>query len=80
MLLAPAAGFDGETDAVKKHLVVAEQVAVDPAAGAASIATPSMLVAPTAKSRRAMVRTDLRMVATPVCVNGLSVVTVSDRT
>ena len=41
------------------------------AVGAASTATPSMPVAPAAKSARAVVKTALRMTATPIRVNPL---------
>jgi hypothetical protein len=40
--------------------------------GAASTATPNMPVAPAAKSARAVVKTVLRMTATPIRVNPLS--------
>ena len=42
------------------------------AVGAASTATPNMPVAPAAKSARAVVKTVLRMTATPIRVNPLS--------
>jgi len=45
------------------------------AVGAASIAAPSMLAAPAAKSTRALGKTALRMTATPVRVSPLSVLT-----
>jgi hypothetical protein len=53
-VLAPAAGLVGETATAKKHLLYEEQVDVCPAtAGAASIATPSMLAASARKETRA---------------------------
>lgn len=62
----PAGGVNGDT-VTAKHLPADEpQLDFCAAAGAASMATPSMLVAPAAKSPRAMVRTGLRMAATPV--------------
>jgi hypothetical protein len=63
-VLTPAAGLDGETDTAKKHLVVEEQPAVDPDAGAASIATPSMLAASTKKETRVTMKPAFGM-ATP---------------
>ena len=63
-VLVPAVGLDGETATAKKHLVVEEQVDGCPAAGAASIATPSMLAAMTKKETRATIKPAFDM-ATP---------------
>ena len=75
-LLAPAVGFDGgfvpgpgETDTAKKHLVVEEQVFVCPAAGAASIATPSVLAASTKKETRATMKPAFGMATPLTCIH-----------
>jgi len=61
-VLVPAAGLDGETVPAKKHLLVEEQVDVCPAAGAASIAIPSMLAASTKKEIRVTIKPAFGMV------------------
>jgi hypothetical protein len=65
-VLVPAVGLDGETDTAMKHLLVEEQVDAcpDAGAGAASIATPSMLAASTKKETRATMKPAFGM-ATP---------------
>ena len=63
-VLVPAAGFDGETATAKNTCCYEEQVDVCPAAGAASIATPSMLAASTKKETRATMKPAFGM-ATP---------------
>jgi hypothetical protein len=68
-VLTPAAGLDGETDTAKKHLLVEEQVDVCPAAGAASIATPSMLAASTNNEIRVTVKPAFGMVNPLSCIN-----------
>src|SRR6516162_4460188 len=70
-VIAPAVGLDGETDTAKKHLVVVEQVSDCPAAGAASMATPSMLAVSTKKATRATMKPAFGMVTpSPVSTEG----------
>src|SRR5215472_11949398 len=64
-LLSPAAVLDGKTGfTAKKHLLDEVQVDVCPAAGAASMATPSMLAVITEKETRATMKPAFGM-ATP---------------
>lgn len=64
----PAGGADGDTVTAKHFPADEAQEDFAPAAGAASIATPSTLVTAAAKSPPAVVKTALRMTATPVRV------------
>jgi hypothetical protein len=60
-VLAPAVGLDGET-ATAKHLADDGQPDVCPAAGAASIAAPSMPAASTRKETRVTIKPAFGMV------------------
>jgi len=67
-VFVPAAVFDGET-VTAKHLPDEGQVDVQAAAGAASIATPSMLAASTKNETLATMKPAFGMATPLTCVN-----------